>query len=492
MRKLLLALVALLLASPATLAQDGPRVALVTDSRGFVHDVVKPVDGDSLVVRTMREIVEGQLKGTLTHISDAATLDLASADVVAFYTTGPISLDVPAFQTFIENGGGLVGMHCATDTLKQDAAWVRLIGARFAGHPWNADDSVVLRSIDPDHPVARPIGGRRALREEIYIFNEFQPDQVRVVTMLDPHATPKKQTGSTPIAWVKQVGEGRVAYTSLGHRPDVWQAPWYQQHLAQLIGFAAGNVDASVEPNPTEQRRIEQAGKQERATRQRDDERDPPAATQPQSDATPERGRDPWVFRCVLDRRPRVVVVALSPDLWAAYDATTCNVYKVWRGDLELTGSVYDTRHGPQPQTRGDELVTFGENDAWSIGDGEPIQPRWMGYRVDGQRSVTMQYRLPTESDGAGVTVRETPEATGPRTLRRQFEVSGIVGEPVRLMVSVGQSRNALTVEAGDAAMMSESRGIGEVTLLEITRDGTYTVDITWPDVPANAKEATE
>ena len=495
MQKLLAALIGLLIVASNASAQDGPRVALVTDSRGFVHGVVQPPDGESLVVRTMRQVVEEAMQGTFTHVPDASQLDLANADVVAFYTTGNIPLDVAAFKAFIENGGGMVGMHCATDTLANDPEYVALIGATFAGHPWNADDSVVLRSIDAEHPVARPIGGRRALKEEIYVFREFKPETVRVVTMLDAAATPKKMTGSTPIAWVKEVGEGRVAYTSLGHREDVWQAPWYQQHLAALVGFAAGDVEASVEPNPQEQRRMETSGKDERATRNRNNERDPPAATQPSSDASPERGRDPWVFRCVLDRRPRVVVVALSPEMWMAYDATTCNVYKVWRGGMNLTGSVYDTRHGPQPQTEGESLATFGENDAWAVGRGDDIksiEPVWKGYAVDGEQSVTMHYLLPTESGGAGVSVSETPEAVGPRTIRRRLDVKGINGEPIRLLVSIGDADAELSVDGGSGEIMSESRGAGEATTVVMAEDGVYTIDITWPEVPENAKEAAE
>ena len=37
---------------------------------------------------------------------------------------------------------------------------------------------------------------------------------------------------------------------------------------------------------------------------------------------TPDRPRDVWVFRSVLDQRARMVTLALHDDLWVAYDAT--------------------------------------------------------------------------------------------------------------------------------------------------------------------------
>jgi len=91
-----------------------------------------------------------------------------------------------------------------------------------------------------------------------------------------------------------------------------------------------------------------------------------------------DRGResDSWVFRSVLDERPRMVTLALNERLWAAFDAATCTLYKTWDGDVEFTGAVYDTVHGPQPRVRG---VDWGDPFA----DG-----RWVVRHADGKREV--------------------------------------------------------------------------------------------------------
>ena len=39
------------------------------------------------------------------------------------------------------------------------------------------------------------------------------------------------QPGDLPLAWAKDYGRGRVFYTALGHREDVWQSALYQQHI---------------------------------------------------------------------------------------------------------------------------------------------------------------------------------------------------------------------------------------------------------------------
>lgn len=484
----LFSLLVLLIAAAPALAQ--PNVLLVTDSDGFVHGAVKPPEGENLVAQTVEQIV-ASLDGTFARTADAAEVagQLDDTDVLVMYTTGPIPLDVPAVRQFVENGGGLVGIHCATDTLKENEDFYTLLGGTFESHPWTANDSVVLRGLDRDHPVSRAIGGRRALKEEIYQFKNFDPSTVRVLVSLDTQATPKKVGGNVPIVWVKQVGEGRVVYTSLGHRADVWKSGWYQEHLREAIRFAAGEVNGSTEPNPVAFERQEIIGQQERRSREREEGEAAPSSRPGDQSAAPQRGHEPWVFRCVLDRRPRVVVAALSDDLWAAWDATTCGLYKVFPGEaqgggMNFTGSVYDTRHGPQPQTKGNALDTFGGSDLlqlWKDGQPVDIDPQWAGYAVDGDDSLTLRYQFTV--DGHQVEVRETPQVVGPRTLRRNVSVQGLPsGYGVRMALANGED---VQIDLGEAAadaasVIVEQRG-QPVALLFVEQDADVTVTTNWP-----------
>lgn len=262
-------LIALLAVAPTAtaMAQDEPdqeaddrQVVVLTDSQGFVHSVVKPVDGDSLVVRTLRSIVTERLDGSILHISDAAELDEeildpAKTSVVVMYTTADIPLDVELFNKYIENGGALLGIHCATDTLMTTPAFTDCIGGIFDGHPWNADTPVVLKAVDRRHPIIEPVGDRRALKEEIYQIKEYKQDEVRTLMVLDMEATELKRPQLVPVTWCRNIGEGRVVYTSLGHREDVWQSDWFQDHLTAALRWATGRIEGSAEPNPRIARR---------------------------------------------------------------------------------------------------------------------------------------------------------------------------------------------------------------------------------------------
>ncbi|HKS42971.1 MAG TPA: ThuA domain-containing protein, partial [Blastocatellia bacterium] len=41
-------------------------------------------------------------------------------------------------------------------------------------------------------------------------------------------------------AWWRNYGKGRVFYTALGHRPEVWQSEMFQKHLLGAVAWAMG------------------------------------------------------------------------------------------------------------------------------------------------------------------------------------------------------------------------------------------------------------
>jgi type 1 glutamine amidotransferase len=99
--------------------------------------------------------------------------------------------------------------------------------------------------------------------DEIYLFNGFDRSKVRGLLTLDKHPN-NKTPGDFPIAWTKEYGQGRVFYTSLGHREDIWDATWkdekgqrknapeiaeaYQQHILGGIKWALGLEQVEVKP----------------------------------------------------------------------------------------------------------------------------------------------------------------------------------------------------------------------------------------------------
>lgn len=246
------------------------RVALLTQSAGYTHGVVKPRgDKPSRVEATWRQIVaDSDDAMTLTVLKDVTELPdrLDQIDLLVMYTTGDLPLNerqFAAFERWLRDGGGLLGIHPATDTWKNDDRWAEIIGGIFDGHPWGAGDTVTLKVLDAEHPTTAHLDASLTIKEEIYQFRDFDPEPVRVLIGLDMERTAKKRPYFVPVAWCRLLDDGRVYYTSLGHRDDVWTADWYQTHLTQAALWAGGRIEGDATPNPkvaaAEQRAAEAA-----------------------------------------------------------------------------------------------------------------------------------------------------------------------------------------------------------------------------------------
>ncbi len=132
-----------------------------------------------------------------------------------------------------------------------------MIGAEFKKH--EAQVEVHPVNDDADCPACRHIPGRWSVFDEIYQFQNFDRATVHGLLTLDKHPNNGTQ-GDYPISWCKEYGKGRVFYTSLGHREDVWDPEWpdrknpkevaeaYQQHILNGIKWAAGLEEWNVKP----------------------------------------------------------------------------------------------------------------------------------------------------------------------------------------------------------------------------------------------------
>ena len=52
-----------------------------------------------------------------------------------------------------------------------------------------------------------------------------------------------------PQTWARNHGKGRVFFTSMGHREDVWTNPSFQQILLSGLSWAVGDLKVSLNYN---------------------------------------------------------------------------------------------------------------------------------------------------------------------------------------------------------------------------------------------------
>lgn len=153
---------------------------------------------------------------------------LQNYDAVIFAnTTGDLPIPDPqAFLDWIKAGKGFVGMHSATDTFHGFPPFIEMIGGEFLTH--GPQVSVDIINQDKECAACQHLPGTWTVFDEIYIFKNFDRAKVHGLLTLDKHPN-NKTPGDYPIAWKKNYGKGRVFYTSLGHRQDVWEPNSPQQ-----------------------------------------------------------------------------------------------------------------------------------------------------------------------------------------------------------------------------------------------------------------------
>jgi type 1 glutamine amidotransferase len=164
---------------------------------------------------------------------------------------------------FVENGGGLAGIHAATDTLGDDPRYFNLIGGTFNGHPWNSGDTVTVKVRDVDHPLTAPFkagGPTFDVKDEIYQLKNYDAATRHNLLGLylgDGSKTNMKKgginrtDGDFAISWVRQQGKGRVFYCSLGHNEHIYWTPEILKFYLGGLQFALGDHPVSVKNGST-------------------------------------------------------------------------------------------------------------------------------------------------------------------------------------------------------------------------------------------------
>jgi len=156
---------------------------------------------------------------------------------------------------YVADGGGIVAYHHAVGGNNNWPEFTELLGAAYWGHPWN--EEVGIKLDDPDHPLLETFAGRNfRLSEEIFQFRDpYSRDKLRVLLSLDTETTNMtvpwihRQDGDFALAWVKRYGRGRVFYSAIGHKTEIWWNPNILSFYLDGIQFAMGDLDADTTPS---------------------------------------------------------------------------------------------------------------------------------------------------------------------------------------------------------------------------------------------------
>jgi len=216
------------------------RLLVVTHTTGFRHSSIPTAETTLRNLGAASGLYSVELCQTADDVRALLTVDhLNGIDAVFFAnTTGDLGIpNLQAVLDWIAAGHGFLGAHSASDTYHDAPAYLQMLGAEFVTHGAIVEADVKVD--DPSHPSVAHLAPRFRITDELYRFSRLSRNDVHVLFSLDrvpaDGGADAGQPADLPLAWYRTHGNGRVFYTALGHREEVWQDARFQQHLLEAI-----------------------------------------------------------------------------------------------------------------------------------------------------------------------------------------------------------------------------------------------------------------
>ena len=251
------------------------RILMYTRSVGYQHGVVTRKDGKlSQAEQTVTDLgAKHGFEVVCEKDGDVFTSkDFPTFDGFVFETQGdlmseksqdgskPMTADgKKALLEAVASGKGFVGCHCASDTFHSPGPgdqtqprdkvdpYIAMLGGEFIVH--GAQQKAPLIVADPNWPGLKEPKDLEIM-EEWYALKNFAPD-LHVILVMDTKDMKGDmyQRPPYPETWARKHEKGRVFFTSLGHREDVWSSDFFQNLLVSGLAWTLGRVEADITPN---------------------------------------------------------------------------------------------------------------------------------------------------------------------------------------------------------------------------------------------------
>src|SRR5438874_5717585 len=141
-------------------------------------------------------------------LEDLSPEKLAGYDALAIYAnwTRIAPEQERAMIEFVERGGGLVPIHCASYCFLNSPRYIELVGAQFQRHGTGVFKETIINTA---HPVTKGLSPIESW-DETYVHTKHNTNRIVLAERRD-------NNGNEPYTWVREGGKGRVFHTARGH-----------------------------------------------------------------------------------------------------------------------------------------------------------------------------------------------------------------------------------------------------------------------------------
>jgi len=184
-----------------------------------------------------------EVRLTEAGVGEFADLSPESIDVVLLCTQGGTLTheQESGLICFVEAGGGLVGIHGASDSFRDNELYHKLLGSKFVTHCPGVFDFRV-RFTDEARRSDHPIAMRKddfLIRDEHYV--------VEPKADFDTFAVSHLRGQDVPMGYLRRQGKGTVIYLANGHHADALENRHFLHMVRRSLRVAAGE---EFDPQP--------------------------------------------------------------------------------------------------------------------------------------------------------------------------------------------------------------------------------------------------
>lgn len=217
-----------------SMAQQDKNVLIFSKTTGFRHSSIPKG------VATVKDLLRTEGIKSL-HTEDATYFckdSLAKYDAVLFLsTTGDLFTEEQklAFQSFIQEGKGYVGIHAASDTEHHWPWYGQLVGGYFSSHPAVQEAKIDVRNLK--HKSTAHLQRVWFHKDEWYDFKDVKKGLNILMTLDETSYKDGKMGKFHPIAWFQEFDGGRSFYTGLGHTDESFDSVNFQKHIVGGVQY---------------------------------------------------------------------------------------------------------------------------------------------------------------------------------------------------------------------------------------------------------------
>jgi type 1 glutamine amidotransferase len=232
--KILFAIILLLF--PLQLIAQKEVLVYTHNGKGYVHDNIPA--STTMLQRICKEekwniLVTDNPEIFEKDLSRFNCIIFSNSNNEAFYSQNQRQ----AFQDYIRNGGGFVGIHSASGSERQWPWFWAMLGGKFVRHP--ELQPFEIKVLDKKHPATKHLGNNWQWEDEFYYLNQLNPD---IHILLAGNLSDIKDEKKTeypgevfgqwfPLSWSHEFDGGKQFYTALGHKPEHYTDPDFIKHI---------------------------------------------------------------------------------------------------------------------------------------------------------------------------------------------------------------------------------------------------------------------